>query len=222
MVVTDGKTHDVNILDELPIEPGAVYVMDRGYVDFERLHAIHRAGAFFVTRAKKNCDCRRVYSRPVDKASGLQCDQTVALCGVQTRKDYPGQLRRVRYRNAVDGKRFVFLTNNFELPALTIAELYRCRWQVELFFKWIKQHLRIKKFYGSSENAVKTQIWSAVATYVLVLILKKHLGLSQSPYTILQVLSVSLFEKTPILQAFSSETPHIQEDNLHNQLWLFD
>lgn len=222
IVVTDGKTHDVNILDELPIEPGAAYVMDRGYVDFERLHAIHRAGAFFVTRAKKNCDCRRVYSRPVDKASGLQCDQTVALRGVKTRKDYPDQLRRVRYRDAVDGRRFVFLTNNFELPALTIAELYRCRWQVELFFKWIKQHLRIKKFYGNSENAVKTQIWSAVATYVLVLILKKHLGLSQSPYTILQVLSVSLFEKTPILQAFSSETPQIQEDDLHNQLWLFD
>ena len=222
VVITNGKTHDVNILDELPVEPGAVYVMDRGYVDFERLHAIHRAGAFFVTRAKKNCDCRRVYSKPVDKAVGVQCDQTVALCGVQTRKGYPDHLRRVRYRDPESGKRLVFLTNNFELSALTIAELYRRRWQVELFFKWVKQHLRIKRFCGNSENAVKTQIWSAVATYVLVLILKKHLGLTQSPYTILQILSVSLFEKTPILQAFSCETPQIQEDNLHNQLWLFD
>jgi len=222
VIITNGKVHDVNILDELILEAGAIYIVDRGYVDFERLYAIHQAGAFFVTRAKDNCDWRRVYSRPVDKATGVQCDQTIALNGFYTSQHYPQYLRRVRYLDAVRDKRLAFLTNNFELPALTIAELYRCRWQVELFFKWIKQHLRIKKFYGNSENAVKTQIWISIATYVLVLLLKKHLGLSQSPYTILQILSVSLFEKTPILQAFSNDYYENENNDLCNQLLLFD
>lgn len=222
VIITNGKVHDVNILDELILEAGAIYIVDRGYVDFERLYSIHQAGAFFVTRAKDNCDWRRVYSRPVDKATGVQCDQTIALNGFYTSQHYPQYLRRVRYLDAVRDKRLAFLTNNFELPALTIAELYRCRWQVELFFKWIKQHLRIKKFYGNSENAVKTQIWISIATYVLVLLLKKHLGLSQSPYTILQILSVSLFEKTPILQAFSNDYYENENNDLPNQLLLFD
>ena len=222
VIITNGKVHDVNILDELILEAGAIYIVDRGYVDFERLYAIHQAGAFFVTRAKDNCDWRRVYSRPVDKATGVQCDQTIALNGFYTSQHYPQYLRRVRYLDAVRDKRLAFLTNNFELPALTIAELYRCRWQVELFFKWIKQHLRIKKFYGNSENAVKTQIWISIATYVLILLLKKHLGLSQSPYTILQILSVSLFEKMPILQAFSNDYYENENNDLPNQLLLFD
>lgn len=222
IIITNGKIHDVNILDKLLIEPGAIYVMDRGYVDFERLYAVHQASAFFVTRAKDNCDSRRLYSRPVDKTTGVQCDQTIALNGFYTSKHYPQHLRRVRYFDAVNNKRLVFLTNNFELPALTIAELYRCRWQVELFFKWIKQHLRIKKFYGNSENAVKAQIWIAIATYVLVLLVKKQLGLTHSPYTILQILSVSLFEKTPLLQALSNDYSQNENDDLCNQLQLFD
>jgi hypothetical protein len=222
LIITNGKVHDVNILDELTLEPGAVYIMDRGYVDFERLYTIHRASAFFVTRAKDNCDFRRLYSRPVDKSSGLQCDQTIALNGFYVSKKYPEHLRRVRYFDPINNKRLVFLTNNFALPAITIAELYRCRWQVELFFKWIKQHLRIKKFYGTSENAVKTQIWIAIATYVLVAIVKKRLGLDQSPYTILQILSVALFEKTPILQAFSAPNYESEDAHLCNQLNLFD
>jgi len=222
VVITNGKIHDVNILDELIIEAGAIYVVDRGYVDFERLYTIHQASAFFVTRAKDNCDWRRVYSRPIDKASGIQCDQTIALNGFYASKHYPQHLRRIRYYDNANQKRLVFLTNNFELPALTIAELYRCRWQVELFFKCIKQHLRIKKFYGNTENAVKTQVWIAIATYVLVLILKKQLGLSHSPYTILQILSVSLFEKTPIFQAFSNDNYQNENDDLCNQLQLFD
>ncbi len=222
LIITNGKVHDVNILDELTLEPGSVYIMDRGYVDFERLYTIHRASAFFVTRAKDNCDFRRLYSRPVDKSSGLQCDQTIALNGFYVSKKYPENLRRVRYFDPVNNKRLVFLTNNFALPAITIAELYRCRWQVELFFKWIKQHLRIKKFYGTSENAVKTQIWIAIATYVLVAIVKKRLGLDQSPYTILQILSVALFEKTPILQAFSAPNYESEDAHLCNQLNLFD
>jgi len=205
IIITNGKIHDVNILDELLIEAGAIYIMDRGYVDFERLYGIHQASAFFVTRIKDNCDWRRVYSHPVDKTTGVQCDQTIALNGFYASKHYPQHLRRVRYFDAANNKRLVFLTNNFELPAPTIAELYRCRWQVELFFKWLKQHLRIKKFYGNSENAVKVQIWISIATYVLVLIAKKQMGLALSPYTILQILSVSLFEKTPILQAFSND-----------------
>ena len=222
IIITNGKIHDVNILDELVIEAGAIYIVDRGYVDFERLYGIHQASAFFVMRAKDNCDSRRLYSHPVDKTTGVQCDQTIALNGFYARKHYPQHLRRVRYFDADNNKRLVFLTNNFELPALTIAELYRCRWQVELFFKWIKQHLRIKKFYGNSENAVKVQIWIAIATYVLVLLVKKQMGLAHSPYTILQILSVSLFEKTPILQAFSNDYSENENNDLCNQLLLFD
>ena len=222
LVITNGKVHDVNILDELPLEAGATYIMDRGYVDFERLYTIHRASAFFVTRAKDNCDFRRLYSHPVDKSTGVQCDQTIALNGFYARKRYPERLRRIRYLDAVHDKRLVFMTNNFVLPAPTLAELYRCRWQVEVFFKWIKQHLRIKKFYGNSENAVKTQIWIALATYVLVTLVRKRMGPPHSPYTILQILSVTLFEKTPILQAFSTHDYELQEDGLCNQLNLFD
>ena len=222
IIITNGKIHDVNIFDELVIEAGAIYIMDRGYIDFERLYAIHQASAFFVTRAKDNCDSRRIYSRPVDKTTGVQCDQTIALNGFYVSKHYPQHLRRVRYFDAVNNKRLVFLTNNFELPAITIAELYRCRWQVELFFKWIKQHLRIKKFYGNSQNAVKGQIWVAIATYVLVLLVKKQMGLAHSPYTILQILSVLLFEKTPLLQALSTDYSENENNDLCNQLLLFD
>jgi hypothetical protein len=222
VIITDGKVHDVNILDELAIEAGAFYIMDRGYVDFGRLFAIHTAPAFFVTRAKSNFDFRRLYSRPVDKSTGIQCDQVIVLNGIHVSKTYPQHLRRIRYIDADTDKRLVFLTNNFDLPALSIAKLYRCRWQVELFFKWVKQHLRIKKFFGNSENAVKTQIWIAISTYVLVLILRKQMGLTQSPYTILQILSVSLFEKTPILLAISSVDYENQEGDSCNQLELFD
>ena len=222
VIITDGKVHDVNILDEMMMESGAIYIMDRGYLDYARLYIMHQARGFFVTRAKKNFNCRRIYSRPVDKSTGIQCDQVVTLNGFYAHKDYPEKLRRIRYFDAENNKRLVFLTNNFELPALSIAELYRCRWQVELFFKWIKQHLRIKKFYGTSANAVKTQIWIAISVYVLVAIIKKRLGLEMSPYTILQILSVSLFEKTPILQAFSSTEYKNEEQDSHNQLMLFD
>jgi hypothetical protein len=222
IIITDGKVHDVNILDELVTEPSAIYIMDRGYLDFARLYVMHQSRAFFVTRAKKNFNCRRLYSRPVDKSTGIQCDQVVTLNGFYARKDYPEKLRRIRYFDAENNKRLVFLTNNFDLPALTIAELYRCRWQVELFFKWIKQHLRIKKFYGTSPNAVKTQIWVAISVYVLVAIINKRLDLDISLYTILQILSVSLFEKTPILQAFSSEDYENEEEDSRNQLMLFD
>lgn len=220
--ITDGKVHDVNILDQLPVEPGAFYIMDRGYLDFARLFAMHQAMAFFIIRAKKNLNGRRLYSAPVDKPTGVQCDQAVMLNGFYASKDYPEKLRRIRYFDADNDKRFVFLTNNFELPAKTVADLYRCRWQVELFFKWIKQHLRIKKFYGTTENAVKTQIWNAISVYVLVAILKKRLGLKPSLYTILQILSVSLFEKTPILQALSSVEYGIGEGDSCKQLELFD
>ena len=222
IIITDGKVHDVNILDELVVEPGAFYIMDRGYLDFARLYAMHRSRAFFVSRAKKNLDCRRLYSRPIDKSSGLQCDQTVMLNGYYAHKGYPEKLRRIRYFDAEKNKRLVFLTNNFDLPALTIAELYRCRWQVELFFKWIKQHLLIKKFYGNSANAVKTQIWIAISVYVLVAIVKKRLDLDISLYTILQILSVSLFEKTPLLQAFSNDEYENEQGHCCNQLMLFD
>ncbi len=203
--ITHGKVHDVNILDTLPLEAGSIYVMDRGYLDFARLHTIHLAGAFFVTRAKHNTQLRRLYSHPVEKSTGVQCDQTVIPRGLQSKKDYPGQLRRIRYFDAEQNRSLVFLSNHFTLPALTISDTYRCRWQVELFFKWIKQHLRIKKFYGNSENAVKTQIWIAISVYVLVAIVKKRLNRENSLYTILQILSVTLFEKTPILQALSRE-----------------
>jgi len=222
VIITPGRVHDVNILDRLFFEPGAIYVMDRGYVDFARLYKLHRSSAFFVTRAKKNFNFNRVYSHAVDKSSGLQCDQTVHLKGFYAKKDYPDKLRRIRYYDAETGKRFVFLTNNFNLPALTIAKLYQHRWQVELFFKWIKQHLRIKAFYGTSENAVKTQIWIAISIYVLVSIVKRRMGLDRSLYTILQVLSVTLFEKTPILQVLSQPDYTFQEDDSHKQLILFD
>jgi hypothetical protein len=220
--ITHGKVHDVNILDDLVIEAGAIYVMDRGYLDFERLYMIHQSSAFFVTRAKSNFDFKRLYSKRVDKATGVLCDQIVTLQGFYAKKSYPDKLRRIKYYDADKKKRLVFLTNNFLLPALTIAEIYRCRWQVELFFKWIKQHLRIKAFYGTSENAVKTQIWIAISVYVLVAIIKKRLNLNLSLYTILQILSVSLFEKTSVLQALTSTDYNDHEDDFHKQLILFD
>ena len=220
--ISDGKLHDVNVLDMMIPEPGSIYVMDRGYVDFKRLYALHQATAFFVTRAKRNLRCDRRYSRPVDKSTGLRCDQTVVLAGLNSKIAYPETMRRVVYRDAETGKRFVFLSNHFELPALAIAQLYKARWQVELFFKWIKQHLRIKAFYGTSENAVKAQIWIAVCVYVLVAIVKKRLGLEHSLYTILQILSVGLFEKTPIFQAFSLHDPINEEREVSNQLELFN
>jgi hypothetical protein len=220
VIVTSGKIHDVNILDELGFEPGAFYIFDRGYLDFARLHRIHQSGAFFVTRAKKNSRFRRRYSRAVDKSTGLLFDQTVVLRGFYSQQQYPEALRRIGYRDPATGKKFVFLTNNFTLPALLIAQLYRARWQIELFFKWIKQHLRIKAFYGTSENAVKTQIWIAIAVYVLITIIKKQLHLSQSPYTILQISSLTLFEKMPILQAFAPSSPLAESLNLQNQLCL--
>jgi len=222
IIITPGSVHDVNILDELVFEAGAIYVMDRGYVDFARLHRIEQSSAFFVTRAKSNFQCQRLYSRPVDKSTGLQCDQTVVLTGFHSRKAYPDKLRRIRYRDPVTKKRFVFLTNNFTLSALTIAKLYRARWRVELFFKWIKQHLRIKAFYGTSENAVKTQVWIAIAVYVLVAIVKKRLDLKPSLYTILQILSITLFEKTPILQALSQIDDFEIDPYTQKQLILFD
>ena len=200
VIITPGKIHDVNILDDLFFEPGAFYIMDRGYMDFGRLYRIHRAAAFFVTRAKINLRFRRLYSSSVDKAAGVRFDQTVVLTGPASRKQYPDTLRRVGYVDPTTGKKLVFLTNNFTLPALVVAQLYRCRWQVELFFKWMKQHLRIKAFYGTSANVVKTQIWIAISVYVLIALLRKQLKLVNSPYTILQILSITLFEKTPILQ----------------------
>jgi len=220
--ISDGKLHDVNALDLLAAEPGAIYVMDRGYVDFTRLHRLHQAGAFFVTRAKTNMDARRIYSAPSDRENGIICDQTIALAGVQTSQHYPEHLRRIRFKDPETGKTLVFLTNQRTLPASTICALYKSRWQVELFFKWIKQHLRIKKFYGTSENAVKTQIWIAVSVYVLVAIVKKRLGLDASLYTLLQILSLTLFEKMPILQALS-QVPTASDDHvLGNQLKLFE
>jgi hypothetical protein len=222
VIVTGGQIHEVNILDQLIWEAGAIYLMDRAYVDFRRLYRLHQSGAFFVTRAKKRFDCRRLYSQRVDKKTGLQCDQIVTLNNPIPKRGYPERLRRVRYFDVASQKRLVFLTNNFLLPALTITQLYRCRWQVELFFRWIKQHLRIKAFYGISENAVRTQVWTAIAVYVLVAIVKKRLNLQRSLHSILQILSVSLFEKIPILQALSQ--PEYNEINYAspNQLILFD
>jgi transposase len=219
--VSDGKLHDVHALDLLELEPGAIYVMDRGYVDFARLHALHLAGAFFVTRAKSNMKWHRVYSAKVDRSTGVICDQTIALDGFYTRQEYPAHLRRVRFNDPETGKTLVFITNQMTLPATTICALYKNRWQVELFFKWIKQHLRIKRFFGTSENAVKTQIWIAVSVYVLVAIIKKKLQLDASLYTLLQILSVTLFEKMPLQQAFpaSEYIPH--EGYPRNQLNLF-
>jgi len=193
--ISDGKLHDVNVLDILVPEAGAFYIMDRGYVDFARLYSLKQAAAFFVTRAKRRMQFARRYSHPVDKSTGLRCDQTIVLTGINTSTDYPEPLRRIRYVDPDTGKGLVFLTNDFSLPALTIARLYKARWQVELFFKWIKQHLRIKAFYGTSENAVKTQVWIAVSVYVLVAIMKKQLALPHSLYTILQILSVTLFRE---------------------------
>jgi hypothetical protein len=219
--ISDGKVGDVNVLDILVIEPGAIYVMDRGYLDFARLYRLHRAQAFFVTRSKSNTQLRRVYSAVVDRSTGILCDQTVALTGVTSRKDYPEHLRRIRFKDPETGKTLVFLTNNFTLPAATICALYKARWQVELFFKWIKQHLRIKKFYGNSENAVKSQIWIAVSVYVLVAIVKKRLNLDASLYTLLQILSVTLFEKMPLQQAFPGSDYKMLDGVPCNQLNLF-
>ena len=219
--ITHGKIHDVKILDSLPIEPGAIYIMDRGYMDFARLHNIQQASAFFVTRSKKNFDFKRLYSHETPKDKGIQCDQTILLMGFYSKKDYPEKLRRIRLLDLKTGKRLIFITNNFILPAQTIADLYQCRWQVELFFKWIKQHLRIKAFYGTSENAVKTQIWIAISIYVLVAIVKKQMKLELSLYTILQILSVSLFEKVPLYQALSDQKYRQIMPQDSNQLNLF-
>jgi len=220
--ITDGKVHDVNILDYLVPEPGSFYVMDRGYLDFARLYQINLSQANFVVRAKSNTRYRRQYSHPVDKSCGLICDQTGVLTGFYASQDYPDKLRRVKFHDDETDKRFVFLTNNSTLPALTIAHIYKCRWKVELFFKWIKQHLRIKKFFGTSENAVKTQIWIAIAVYVLVAIMKKRLNINPELYTILQILSLTLFEKSPLLQTLtlSDYTSEMPVDS--NQLFLFE
>jgi hypothetical protein len=219
--ISDGKMGDVNVLDILPLEAGAFYIMDRGYLDFARLYTMHQAGAFFVTRAKSNFNARRVYCAKVDKATGVMCDQSVALNGVKAAKDYPEHLRRVRFKDST-GKTLIFLTNNTALPTQVIAQLYKNRWQVELFFKWIKQHLRIKKFFGTSENAVKTQIWCAIAAYVLIAIVKKELQLKSSLYTCLQILSVSVFEKTQVSCALQADDLQTQAMPVANQLILFD
>jgi transposase len=219
--ISDGKLHDVHALDLLTPEAGAIYVMDRGYVDFRRLHRLHLAGAFFVTRAKSNLKAHRVYSAQTDRNTGVICDQTIALDGFYTRQDYPTHLRRVRFNDPETGKSLVFLTNQTILPAATICALYKSRWQVELFFKWIKQHLRIKQFFGTSENAVKTQIWIAVSVYVLVAIVRKRLNLDVSLYTLLQVLSLTLFEKMPLQQAFPDSKYRSESLGICNQLNLF-
>jgi len=220
--ISDGKTHDVNVLDEIAPEPGAFYVMDRAYVDFKRLFAFTLCSSFFVVRTKKNILLQRRYSHAVDKSTGLRSDQTVILTTAASAKVYPHPLRRVSYFDVATNKRLKFLTNNFSLSALTIARIYKSRWQVELFFKWIKQHLRIKKFYGTSENAVKTQIWIAVSAYLLVAIVRKRLGLEASLYQILQILSVTLFEKTPILQGFGDPESQEKSNPIYNQLNLWD
>jgi hypothetical protein len=220
--ITDGKVHDVNILDVLIPEPGAIYLIDRGYIDFTRLYTLHQAGAFFVILAKTNLKFKRIYSRPVEKKTGLRCDQTISLVNFYALKNYPERLRRVKIFDAKNDRTLVFFTNIFSMPALSIAQVYKCRWQIELFFKWIKQNLRIKSFYGTSENAVKTQIWIAVTIYVLVAILKKQLNLSCSLYTFLQVLSVNMFERNPILQLLSDVDELNALDHKNNQLNLFD
>ena len=220
--ITEGKVHDVNVLDILIPEAGAIYVMDRGYLDFGRLFSLNQTPAFFIIRSKTNTKLRRLYSHPVDISCGLRCDQTVVLTGYNSRKDYPQKLRRIRYHDELQALQLIFLTNHFTLPALTIADLYRCRWQVELFFKWIKQHLRIKSFFGTSENAVKTQIWIAISVYVLVAILKKRLRIEHSLYTILQFLSLTLFEKVPLQQLLTMTSCKIENDYQHIQLNLFE
>lgn len=222
IVITHGRIHEVNILDEIPIEAGAIYILDRGYMDFARLFRIHQSSAFFVTRAKSNFRFKRLYSHAIEKTTGLQCDQTVTLRGFYAQEDYPEKLRRIRFYDAEQNRRLVFLTNNFTLPAITITQLYKSRWKIEVFFKWIKQHLRIKAFYGTSENAVKTQIWIAISVYVLVAIIKKRLHLERSLYTILQILSVNLFEKMPLLQALTDMDVKEQNDYIENQLNLFN
>ena len=220
--ISDGKMHDVNALDLMIPEPGAIYVMDRAYLDFDRLFLLHQAGAFFVTRAKSNTDFRRVYSAPSDREQGIICDQTVALSGFYSQKKYPLHLRRIRFKDIETGKTLIFLTNLFGPPAATICALYKARWQVELFFKWIKQHLRIKQFYGTSENAVKAQIWTAVSTYVLVAIIKKRLNLDASLYTLLQIFSITLFEKIPLNKDFLDRSHGTDNDTFSNQLKLFN
>jgi len=220
--ISDGKTHEVNVLDMLAFEAGAFCIMDRGYLDFARLFALHQTGAFFVTRAKRGMDAHRVYSMPVDRSTGIICDQRIALDGYYISQDYPEQLRRIRFKDPETGKTLVFLTNNFTLSAATICALYKSRWQVELFFKWIKQHLRIKRFIGNSENAVKTQIWCAVSTYVLIAIVKKELQLDASLYSLLQILSVSVFEKTQLSQAFAGSDLFQNQTDSSSQLNLFD
>ena len=220
--ITDGKVHDVNILDDLIPEPGSFYSMDRGYIDFARLYTLTQFCAFFVTRAKTNIQFRRLYSHPVDRSIGLRCDQTILLTGYYSSKGYPDKLRRTSYYDAETEKLLTFLSNNFIIPALTIAQLYKCRWQVELFFRWIKQHLRIKAFYGTSKNAVKTQIWIAIAVYVLVAIIKKRLDLDITLYTILQILSVTAFEQVPIIQVLTNFDYKLLDSDLDNQLLLFD
>jgi hypothetical protein len=221
LLVTSADTHEVNVLDTLIPEPGSFYVMDRGYIDFSRLYSLHQARSFFVIRAKDNLRCRRLCSRQVNRSSGLICDQTVSLTGILTHERYPENLRRIKYHDRETDVTYVYLTNNTELPAMTIADLYRSRWQVELFFKWIKQHLRIKAFYGTSDNAVKTQVWIAIAVYVLIAIIKKRLKLNASLYTILQILSVTLFEKTPILQALQGTQLASESTETEKQLNLF-
>lgn len=220
--ISDGKMHEVNVLDILIPDAGSFYIMDRGFTDFARWFALHQAQAFFVIRGKSNLLFRRIYSRAVDKSSGLRCDQTIMLTAPKARKDYPQHLRRIKFYDAEHDRHLVFLTNNFDLPALTIAKLYRCRWQVELFFKWIKQHLRIKKFYGTTENAVKTQIWIAITVYVLVAIVKKRLNTEASLYTILQILSLTLFEKTPLDQLLKNQETRMDSLQINNQLNLFN
>jgi len=220
--ITEARLHDVNVLDVLPLEAGAFYVMDRGYMDFARLFSMHQAGAFFVTRAKSPLDARRVYSAATDRAAGVVCDQRVRLQGALSSKRYPEHLRRIRFKDAESDRTLIFLTNNTALPALTICALYKSRWQVELFFKWIKQHLRIKHFLGNSENAVRTQVWCAVATYVLIAIVKKELHLDASMYTCLQILSVSVFEKTELSCALRPDTLQTQTSDCANQLSLFN
>jgi hypothetical protein len=219
--ISDGKLHDVLVLDELIPEPGAFYVMDRGYLDFARLYVLNRCAAYFVIRARSNTRFRRLYSHPVDKATGLRCDQTILLDGVYSGLTYPDKLRRIKVHDPKTAKTFVFLTNNFALPAATIADLYRCRWKVELFFKWIKQHLRIKAFFGTSQNAVRSQIWIAVSVYLLVAIIKKRLRIEASLYTILQVLSLTVFEKTPLTQMLNKSEYTTQNHQDHNQLNMF-
>jgi hypothetical protein len=222
IAITEASVHDVNILDELLPEAGAIYIMDRGYLDFERLYALHLCASFFVVRAKANTRLKRIYSMPVDKSSGLRCDQIVVPTGYYPRKKYPEKLRRVVFFDTEKNNRLILLTNQMTLPAQTIADLYRCRWQVELFFKWIKQHLRIKAFYGTSENAVKTQIWIAISVYVLVAIIKKRMKLDMSLYKILQIFSITLFEKMPILQALTNTDYKNKITSGHIQLNLFD